>query len=234
MRKYSIMCFNMLKKNMRVSFGSSWQRPCHCFINPNVIKMKLLSTIAPVSPSASNSKKEKNVSDKDKTKSVNKQELKNVYKIKFYFKEYKIHIVYYTVFFLLFSIFSYCVIKILYMIFEEPIALKLVKQKVLEDKQLLEEYDKEILFSRFWTGYINDQSARIVVNIKSKKNEQNGKIISNLINKNNTWVIKTLTYYNKKKSENLQTPDLKTLLQNTKQTSSSCPIHTETTSKKKN
>eukprot|EP00366_Plasmodium_knowlesi_P004264 XP_002261762.1 hypothetical protein, conserved in Plasmodium species [Plasmodium knowlesi strain H] len=138
-------------------------------------------------------------------------------------KKYKLHVTYYSVFFSLFCIFSYCVIKLLIMVLHEPVSVKMVKERVLMDQALVEEYE-QVAFSPFWTGYINDDHARIIINIKSstKKNKK-GKVIANLVKKDETWIIKTLTYYTVKKNDNLNTDDLKTLRQSDSQTSL-CPV----------
>ncbi|CRG99107.1 conserved Plasmodium protein, unknown function [Plasmodium relictum] len=153
----------------------------------------------------------------DLLKSVDK---KNDTKINLFKKEYKIYIAYYIVFISLCSVFSFCIIKLLFMIFQEPLPVKLVKEQVLKDKKLVNEYE-EVIFSKFWTGYLNEIDARIMMNIKSKKHNKKGKIISNLSKINDKWIIKTLTYYEVKKNDNLKTDDLKSL-QNKQ--NSSCPI----------
>ncbi|CAD2086945.1 conserved Plasmodium protein, unknown function [Plasmodium vinckei brucechwatti] len=158
----------------------------------------------------------------------NKQKLSNNdnNNIKTFLTKYNIYITYYSGFVFLFSIFSYCVANLIWMFFEKPPPLIIVKENVLKDKKLIDEYE-EIIFSRYWTGYINEDSAQIIINIKSKnKRDKKGKIISNLIKKNNQWIIKTLTYYNVKKNDNLQTDDLKTLKQNITN-SSLCPINND-------
>ncbi|GAB65456.1 hypothetical protein PCYB_061880, partial [Plasmodium cynomolgi strain B] len=145
-------------------------------------------------------------------------------KVRTILNKYKIHITYYSVFFSLFSMFSYCVIRLLLMVLHEPISVKMVKERVLMDQALVEEYGN-ITFSRFWTGYINEDHARVIINIKSdtKKNKK-GKIIGNLVKqKDDTWVIKTLTYYTVKKNDNLDTDDLKTLRPSGGQ-GSGCPV----------
>ncbi|SCL99253.1 conserved Plasmodium protein, unknown function [Plasmodium chabaudi chabaudi] len=146
--------------------------------------------------------------------------------IKTFLKKYNIYITYYSGYIFLFSIFSYCVGNLVWMFFEQPPPLIIVKENVLKDKKLIDEYE-EIKFSKYWTGYINEDSAQIIINIKSKnKRDKKGKIISNLIKKNNEWIIKTLTYYNVKKNDNLQTDDLKTLKQNMTN-GSLCPINND-------
>ncbi|ANQ07061.1 Uncharacterized protein PCOAH_00014570 [Plasmodium coatneyi] len=139
-------------------------------------------------------------------------------------KKYKIHITYYSVFLSLFCMFSYCVIKLLIMVLHEPVSVKMVKERVLMDQALVEEYG-EVIFSRFWTGYINDNHARININIKSEtKKNKKGKVVANLVKqKDDTWIIKTLTYYTVKKNNDLNTDDLKTLRQGNGQTSL-CPV----------
>ncbi|KJP85978.1 hypothetical protein AK88_04387 [Plasmodium fragile] len=139
-------------------------------------------------------------------------------------KKYKIHIIYYSVLLSLFSTFAYCVVKLLIMVLHEPVCVKLVKEKVLMDEKLVEEYG-EIIFARFWTGYINEDHARIIINVKShtEKNKK-GKVVANLAKqKDDTWVIKTLTYYTVKKNDNVHTDDLKTLRQGDGQVSL-CPV----------
>ncbi|GAW79947.1 hypothetical protein, conserved [Plasmodium gonderi] len=164
-------------------------------------------------------KKKKKYIDMNKINDANK-----CVKILRLITEHKLHITYYSVFFTLFSIFSYCVVKLLVMVLNEPIAVKMVKEKVLSDNKLIEEYEN-VIFSPFWTGHINDTYARIIINIKSGKNkDKRGKIISNLVKKNDdTWLIKTLTYYTVKKNENLQTDDLKTIRSNPHQ-GPLCPV----------
>ncbi|EUD66238.1 hypothetical protein C922_03433 [Plasmodium inui San Antonio 1] len=145
-------------------------------------------------------------------------------KVRTTLNKYKIHIIYYSVFFSLFCMFSYCVINLLIMVLHEPQSVKMVKERVLMDQALVEEYGK-VTFSRFWTGHINENDARIIINIKSdtKKNKK-GKVIGNLVKqKDDTWVIKTLTYYTIKRNENFQTDDLKTLRPSDGQ-GSVCPV----------
>ncbi|CRG97259.1 conserved Plasmodium protein, unknown function [Plasmodium gallinaceum] len=155
--------------------------------------------------------------NKNELKNVDK---KNVNKINTFKKEYKIYIAYYGVLITCFVAFSFCIIKLLFMIFEEPLPLKLVKEQVLKDKKLIDEYEG-VIFSKFWTGYLNENDAKIMINIKSKKYNKKGKIISNLSKINDKWIIKTLTYYNVKKNDNLKTDDLKSL----QNKSNSCPIN---------
>ncbi|KAI4837884.1 hypothetical protein MKS88_003303 [Plasmodium brasilianum] len=171
-------------------------------------------------------KKKKNlfVLNKDQSKYLVNKEYISYMMIKTFLKDYKVHITYYTVLLSLFSVFSYCVINLLLMIFEEPLAVKIVKEHVLKDKKLVDEYE-EVIFSKFWTGYINESNASIVINIKSKKhNKKKGKIISTLRKQKDKWHIKTLTYYNVKKNDNLDTDDLKTVAENAKQ-SAVCPMN---------
>ncbi|SOV14963.1 conserved Plasmodium protein, unknown function [Plasmodium gaboni] len=167
-------------------------------------------------------------------------------KIVMYIKSNKLYLTYNGFLLFFFSIFAYCITKLLIMFFEEPPAVQLVKENVLKDKKLLEEYE-EVIFSRFWSGFLNDNDARIIINIKSKKQNKKGRIVSNLIKKNDQWIIKTLTYYNTKKTDNLKTDDLKNLQKNEQkheqkneqqnqqqnQQISLCPINTDSFSKKK-
>ncbi|SOV77230.1 conserved Plasmodium protein, unknown function [Plasmodium sp. gorilla clade G3] len=156
--------------------------------------------------------------------------LKQSNKIIMYIKSNKLYLTYNGFLLFFFSIFAYCITKLLIMFFEEPPAVKLVKENVLKDKKLIEEYE-EVIFSRFWSGFLNDNDARIIINIKSKKQNKKGRIVSNLIKKNDQWIIKTLTYYNTKKTDNLKTDDLKNLQKN--QQISLCPINNDSFSKKK-
>ncbi|SOV15008.1 conserved Plasmodium protein, unknown function [Plasmodium sp. gorilla clade G2] len=159
-------------------------------------------------------------------------------KIVMYIKSNKLYLTYNGFLLFFFSIFAYCITKLLIMFFEEPPAVQLVKENVLKDKKLLEEYE-EVIFSRFWSGFLNDNDARIIINIKSKKQNKKGRIVSNLIKKNDQWIIKTLTYYNTKKTDNLKTDDLKNLQKNEQKNEqqheqiSLCPINTDSFSKKK-
>ncbi|SPJ10656.1 conserved Plasmodium protein, unknown function [Plasmodium sp. DRC-Itaito] len=181
-------------------------------------------------------KRDKNKSDEDNNNSSssnnnnNNNNLKRSSKIVVYIKSNKLYLTYNGFLLFFFSIFLYCITKLLIMFFEEPPAVKLVKENVLKDKKLIEEYE-EVMFSRFWSGFLNDNDARIIINIKSKKQNKKGRIVSNLIKKNDQWIIKTLTYYNTKKTDNLKTDDLKNLQKN-KQISL-CPINTDSFSKKK-
>ncbi|KNG74297.1 hypothetical protein PFMG_00505 [Plasmodium falciparum IGH-CR14] len=179
-------------------------------------------------------KSEKNESDVDNNSTSNNNNnnnnLKGSSKIVVYIKSNKLYLTYNGFLLFFFSIFAYCITKLLIMFFEEPPAVKLVKESVLKDKKLIEEYE-EVLFSRFWSGFLNDNDARIIINIKSKKQNKKGRIVSNLIKKNDQWIIKTLTYYNTKKTDNLKTDDLKNLQKN--QQISLCPINTDSFSKKK-
>ncbi|KNA00742.1 conserved Plasmodium protein, unknown function [Plasmodium vivax] len=139
-------------------------------------------------------------------------------------KKYKIHITYYSVLVSLFCIFAYCVVKLLLMLLHEPACVKMVKERVLQDQALTEEYGN-VTFSRFWGGYINEDHARIIINIWSdKKKNKKGKVIGNLINqKDGTWAIKTLTYYTVKRNDDLHTDDMKTLRPGAGQ-ASACPV----------
>lgn len=139
-------------------------------------------------------------------------------------KKYKqLYVFYYMVFTPLCSFFLYCIIKLMLLIFNEPPFLHMIKEKVLSDSQLIEEYE-EIKFSKFWTGHVNSDDARVIFNIRSKtKKTKKGRIICTLKKiKNDEWKIITLTYYDSKRNENLKTDDLKTLANSS--SLSSCPI----------
>ncbi|ETB58974.1 hypothetical protein YYC_03709 [Plasmodium yoelii 17X] len=213
MKNYRIYILNVFKK----PFPLRIVREKHTNSNEGIGKLKMEEKI--IQPS----KSQTNIFINKNKQKISNNENNN---IKTFLKKYNIYITYYSGFIFMFSIFSYCVINLAWMFFEKPIPLIIVKENVLKDKKLIDEYE-QVIFSKYWTGYINEDSARIIINIKSKnKRDKKGKIISNLIKKNNEWVIKTLTYYNVKKNDNLQTDDLKTLKQNMAN-SSLCPINND-------
>ncbi|CDU16686.1 conserved Plasmodium protein, unknown function [Plasmodium yoelii] len=213
MKNYRIYILNVFKK----PFPLRIVREKHTNSNESIGKLKMEEKI--IQPS----KSQTNIFINKNKQKISNNENNN---IKTFLRKYNIYITYYSGFIFMFSIFSYCVINLAWMFFEKPIPLIIVKENVLKDKKLIDEYE-QVIFSKYWTGYINEDSARIIINIKSKnKRDKKGKIISNLIKKNNEWVIKTLTYYNVKKNDNLQTDDLKTLKQNMAN-SSLCPINND-------
>ncbi|SBS84049.1 conserved Plasmodium protein, unknown function [Plasmodium ovale curtisi] len=241
MKSYRILFWNTFKRRISPSFGKSKETLTHPLGDVKVEETSPLSAAYVSSPSSASHPASTprpvytnigtNFAKRDPLKEIT-NEKQGSHNIVTLFRQYNLHITYYSVLFFLFSVFSYCVTKFLWMILEEPPALRMVKEQVLKDKKLVDEYE-EVIFSRFWTGYINENNARIVINVRSKKHKKWGKIISNLIQKNNKWVIKTLTYYNVKKNDNIKTDDLKTLEENTKQ-NSGCPVDHGSFLKKKN
>ncbi|CXI09001.1 conserved Plasmodium protein, unknown function [Plasmodium berghei] len=213
MKNYRIYLLNVFKK----SFPLRMIREKHTNSSEGTGKSEMEEKLMQARKS-----KENTFINKNKQKIFNNENNN----IKKFLTKYNIYITYYSGFIFMFSVFSYCVVNLVWMFFEQPPPLIIVKENVLKDKKLIDEYE-EIIFSKYWAGYINEDSARIIINIKSKnKRDKKGKIISNLIKKNNEWIIKTLTYYNVKKNDNLQTDDLKTLKQSMTN-SSLCPINND-------